>query len=221
MKQLLWFLLGAAAGSGITYVLIKDTYEQMAIEEVDEMKEYYKEKMEEKDEKDKGVTANIKTNIPEKPDLDVLAKEQAKSERIAYNNKYVSPEDEEVEDEAPNDDPPDEYYYDDQEKYDKQRKFRKPYIITGEAYDNENLHYDKLSFGYYVEDDVLVDDNEDIVTGISETVGDEALVSFGDDSDDPDIVYVRNEGVSADIEIIRIEESYKESVLGMVGEDDD
>jgi hypothetical protein len=209
MKGLLWFLLGAAAGSGITYVLIKDTYEQIAIEEVDEMKEYYEEKMKE----DKKAT--IKSDVNSKPDLDVLARERAKGERIPYDKQYI-PEDERDEEEGL---PPSEQYIHNDEKYRKTMK--KPYLIKPEEYSDENYHYDKLSYGYYVEDDVLVDDNEDVVTDITNTIGDEALLSFGEISEDPDIVYVRNERLAVDIEIIRMQESYKEVVLGMVDEDDE
>ena len=68
---------------------------------------------------------------------------------------------------------------------------------------------------------MLVDENEDVVTDITNTIGDEALLSFGEISEDPDIVYVRNEKLAVDIEIIRMQESYKEVVLGMVDEDDE
>jgi hypothetical protein len=67
-------------------------------------------------------------------------------------------------------------------------------------------------------DDTLSDENEEIISDVSYVIGYDALSSFGDGSDDPDIVYVRNEKLQTDYEVTRLNKSYSETVLGVIPE---
>jgi hypothetical protein len=91
-----------------------------------------------------------------------------------------------------------------------------PYVITTEEFSEGNDHYDKLTIYYYADDDTLVDDNEEIITDVIGTVGDQGLYSFGNGSDDPDVVYIRNEKRETDYEVICLNKSYSETVLGIL-----
>lgn len=91
-----------------------------------------------------------------------------------------------------------------------------PYIITIDEYNEDHAHdYDKLTLTYYEEDDVLADDDDSAVEDPDNLVGEDALTKFGQWSKDKNIVYVRNEDISTDFEIIRKAGSYAEIVHGL------
>jgi hypothetical protein len=100
------------------------------------------------------------------------------------------------------------------EKANNSRDTRKPYVIGVEEFSEDMTHFDKLTIYYYEDDDTLVEGGEDIITDVDWTIGNDSLDHFGDNSDDPDIVYVRNERISVDYEVIRLPKSYAETVLG-------
>lgn len=91
----------------------------------------------------------------------------------------------------------------------------KPYIITAEEYE-ENDRFTKASLTYYL-DDVLVDEDENPIPNQDDLLGPDALTQFGVKSNDPDIIYVRNEKIAGgmDYEISRIAGNYSEIVLGL------
>lgn len=94
----------------------------------------------------------------------------------------------------------------------------KPYVISIEDYSENRADFDKTTIYYYAEDDTLTDEDEEVITDISGIVGDDALNSFGVDSQSDNVVYVRNENLSIDYEIISLPESYSASVLGITPE---
>ena len=91
----------------------------------------------------------------------------------------------------------------------------KPYIITAEEYE-ENDRFTKASLTYYL-DDVLVDEDENPIPNQDDLLGPDALTQFGVKSNDPDIIYVRNEKIAGgmDYEVSRIAGNYSEIVLGL------
>lgn len=88
-----------------------------------------------------------------------------------------------------------------------------PYVITFEQFNEEYDRYDKVTMTYYAGDDTLADEYEGIVDDVNNLVGD-ALTRFGEGSSDPDIVYVRNDSLEIDYEVIKSEGSYSDIVLG-------
>lgn len=88
-----------------------------------------------------------------------------------------------------------------------------PYIITAEEYSEGESNGE--TFTYYAGDSVLADENQDPVDDIRGTVGAEALDHFGLGSGDSRIVYVRNERIGIDFEIILHDGSYGEVVHGI------
>ena len=81
----------------------------------------------------------------------------------------------------------------------------KIYTIPPDEF-GEDDNYETLSFTYYA-DGVLTDDNDDPVTNIAEIIGD-ALNHIGEW--EPDAVYVRNEKLGLEYEILRDERNYAE-----------
>ena len=94
-----------------------------------------------------------------------------------------------------------------------------PYVIDIELFSEERDDHDKCTIYYYEDDDTLTDENEEIIQDVYSTVGD-ALGCFGERSNDPEVVYVRNERLSIDYEVIRLSKSYSETVLGIVKEEE-
>jgi hypothetical protein len=89
-----------------------------------------------------------------------------------------------------------------------------PYVISYEEFAEEMNNFEKLTLNYYEDDDVLTDEEDGVVTDVIGVVGDDALTSFGDRSEDPEVVYVRNEKLETDYEVIRLSKSFAKDVLG-------
>lgn len=90
-----------------------------------------------------------------------------------------------------------------------------PYVVSKQEYmDNEN-EYMQISLTYFEGDGVLVDERDDVIEETDGLVGDDNLVRFGDWSDDPNVVYVRNHLKELDIEINRSRGKYSEEVAGL------
>lgn len=94
-----------------------------------------------------------------------------------------------------------------------------PYIITVDQFmDDFNKNgddYDKITVSYYEGDDTLADEREAIVPDVEGTVGQANLSRFGHASEDPNVVYVRNERLRVDFEVLREEDAYSHQVLGL------
>lgn len=76
-----------------------------------------------------------------------------------------------------------------------------PYVISYEEYGDMD-EYETACLTYY-EDGVVTDDWGDVIEDIPNTVGTEFSSHYGEDNDDPDIVYVRNDRLKTDYEICR------------------
>jgi len=89
-----------------------------------------------------------------------------------------------------------------------------PYTIPTQSFVDEFPEFAKITLTYYDEDDTLADENENPIDNIAQVIGDEALTQFGSNPDDENVIYVRNEVLSIDYEVIRSNLSYKRDVLG-------
>lgn len=67
---------------------------------------------------------------------------------------------------------------------------------------------------FYTEDSVFADEDENKIDDPKSRFGANIHLHFGEDNDDPDIVYVVNPVLEDVYEIIKIEESYSVQVLG-------
>jgi hypothetical protein len=84
-----------------------------------------------------------------------------------------------------------------------------PYFITANEFLSEEQEYEKIGLYYYDRDETLTDDLDEVIEDY-ETIGDDSLSVF---NDDPNIsaVYIRNEAMEADYEIVRVIGSYHEN----------
>lgn len=182
LSNILIFAAGAAIGSVVTWKLLETKYNNLIQEEVDSVKEelakYY------------GHTSVKKEEGPEgEPDSDMSLDEYA--EKVLENSygpvhvdyAKVLQKDTEVSDEM-----------------------EKPYVITSEAF-GELYDYEVITLNHYA-DCVLTDDQDEIIDNPEEIVGDDYIECFGTNEDDPDTVYVRNDRLRCDYEILLNSDSY-------------
>ena len=91
----------------------------------------------------------------------------------------------------------------------------RPYIISSEEWHLNETNYDQIPLTYWADDDVLADDAKRLVVDVEAVVGATNLHRFGTLSNDPDLVYVRNDAFKADYEITKDERNYGEVVHGV------
>lgn len=87
-----------------------------------------------------------------------------------------------------------------------------PYIIHVDEYVNDEMGWDNQStLTWYEKDQILCDSKDVPIFNHSEVVGD---LRFGHGTNDVNAVYIRNERLQAEYEVIRDAGSYEEIVLG-------
>lgn len=92
----------------------------------------------------------------------------------------------------------------------------RPYVISRAQFDDAEVGLDQVTVTWWDKDDTLSDEQERIMTDIDGTVGIDNLQKFGLGSDDENVVYIRNERISTDFEVVRDYGSYNEEVAGNV-----
>lgn len=171
VKGLLIFAAGALVGAFAGARIAKKHYEELAQEEIEEVRAYYKNK-EEKIEEPKEEVEEKSIEVEEKKEYDNI---------IKHGNYMTMEEDEENED--------DELYDSDDE----------PYIIDPSEFGNYG-HYATQTCTYFA-DGVLVDDVDEVIEDPDSLVGTYHIDIFRDF--DATSVYVRNDWMKMDFEIIR------------------
>lgn len=89
-----------------------------------------------------------------------------------------------------------------------------PHIISIDEYSEGYHNNSNVTLTYYELDDVVAEPDDSILDNVDKTIGEDTLLKFGEGSEDKDIVYVRNNRISTDFEIIRVHKSYSETVIG-------
>lgn len=234
-RYILVFTVGAGVGAFVADRLLNDKYKKLAEAEIDEVREYYKEQMRKVEDsahneiknmlKQLGEDEEETSDVEDEDEIDEEAiKKDLKQKRVKHEKQYTDytsmykKNEEELdpaEEESPEEEEDEEEISEHESEVMQRIVTDMPYIITSDEFTNENLHYDKVTITYYSEDDVLADENEEIISDTDYLIGDDSLTSFGEGCDDPDIVYVRNERISTDYEIIRVYKSYSRDVLGI------
>lgn len=199
------FVAGAAIGSAATYKFVKTKYERISREEIDDVKEYYRNlnndahadesEVEDYDsselENDEDEVEDVRPThrtVSEKPDLAHYAKliAQYRAEEEAFENQNR------------------------QKGGDSDMEYDDPYVISPDDFD-ENDSYDRIGLTYYA-DGVIVDDCDDVLDDdeIDVQIGRDWINSFGEYGDD-DVIHVRNEQSKTDYEIVRDPRTYDEA----------
>lgn len=200
--NLIIFTVGAAIGSAVTWKIVKDRYEKIVQEEIKSVKEVFSDRFnssneeassEESDEEmseEDSVSDYRKICWDDLEDLDPseLEEEEYQADLIEYEdiaNIYK----EGGADNMPTSEP------------------REPYVIEPIEF-GELDDYKTFELTYY-EDGILEDENYDIVKNPEEILGPDALGSFGEYEDDS--VFVRNERLRADFQILKDYRTYDEA----------
>ena len=184
LKYVFMFAAGVAVGSVATWKYAKETYKKIAEEEIDSMRETFRElKQKLKNEFEDYIDG-------EAPNQEVDT--EKKTEYDKYSKIYSSSNEKEKESEVEN------------------IMDKKPYVITPEEFD-EFDEYEKVSLTYYSGDNVLAESiSDDIIDeeDIDDVVGSDFATHFGEYEDDS--VFVRNDKRQIDYEILMDEGSYRD-----------
>lgn len=90
----------------------------------------------------------------------------------------------------------------------------RPYIITLDEFNENEGDYTQTTVTYYQGDNVLADDREQPISNANGVIGDSNL-QFGNGSEDPNVVLIRNDTLEVDFEVCLSPGTYSEEVLGV------
>lgn len=202
LKGVLIFVLGAAAGSLATWKLIEKKYKDIAQEEIDSVKDTFS-KMKKNEYPDK---LEDYPDFEEFDDSDDVEEEPKPEQKIDRNNKPDIVEYAKILSETG--------YTNYAERQDKKEKKgvepvedERPYVISPDEF-GEKDGYESVTLTYYA-DGVLTDYFDNVISNVDEVVGFDSLDHFGEYEDD--VVFVRNEKMETDYEILRDLRDFNES----------
>lgn len=185
INNIIFFVLGAGVGASGAYLYMKDRFDKMMNEEIDDIKAYYEENktdisIEEPIIKDPDVEDNVDSN--EKPSIHSINKQKAyKNEVMKTNYHQFSNKKEESDEEI--------------ESYSGEIS-----VIDMDEFNDYN-GYIKRTVSYYSENDVLYDEElDEVIDDIDGTLGRENLDNLGNDGDITEI-YIRNDNLGTDFEV--------------------
>lgn len=92
------------------------------------------------------------------------------------------------------------------------RSTERPYILNVDEFHVNEKNYSQMTLTYYEGDDILVDEDE---TPIYNHISVTGPLLFGHGSRDPNVVYIRNDRLKAEYEVLYDSESYSDVILGL------
>ena len=197
-KTIISFILGAAIGSGVTFLVTK--------KEIFQRKEQALNNTKAKEQALNNTKAKEQALNNTKAKEDLYEKVIAKGHDLVKNTVNLTKEVENSKKEFT-------AYNDITKKYAEKKvepefETDEPHVISiEEFYDPDYDHYDKIGL-YYTSDGKLIDENNELVENPDEKVGKKFVNHFGDDEEDS--AYIRNDKLETDYEIVREDESYSE-----------
>lgn len=189
MKNVMIFMLGAAAGSLLTWKIVEERYRQIANDEIESVREYYRNKNDE--------TLEHKAEFLETDNSNKVFVNKTKiteEEKADYKDK--------VEDLGYSDDMSEAWM-------EPGSDYIEPVIITPEEYGDNDFEMKSLT---YYADFVLADNDGDEIISDPESIIGNALNHFGEY--ETDAVHVRNFNDECDYEILKHEKTFSEIVGG-------
>lgn len=93
------------------------------------------------------------------------------------------------------------------------------YVISKDSFENDDSEYTQNTLTYFADDDVLADERDQPIHNKRPIVGEDNL-RFGEESNDPNIVYIRNDILEVDFEVCLSEGSFAHEVLGVIEHSD-
>ena len=224
-------LLGGVAAYFVCKRVLETKYEAIAKKEIEEAKEFYK-RLNKKagfENPEKALAELYKDNNPK----DIVTGDKAA--RALQNYQGVENEEEpEEEPEEELEEALEEVDEEDEEEQgvslymqsqadenfdiDQEMKLRSPeypYVISQEEFLQSEPDFEQTSITYYEGDDTLVDERDQPIPYVDPIVGGGNLSRFGDGSGDERVVYVRNEKLSTDFEVLKSDGKFSHEVLGL------
>lgn len=212
--------LSLLAGAAVGYVVAQKKFEKVLEQEIADLKEYYALYRKEGQYADPEELAKFyEDQIQQQVDVQEAAK-IIESEGYAgsaplYDEPQLTPKiitqnvfTDHIED------VPDEALEVEEQVKTAPRSKDRPYIITKQEYDENETEYEQIVLSYFSKDDVLADVHDKPLTDNDKYVGDDNLDNFGWGSNDPNVVYVRNEKLELEFEINHSTGSFAKEVLG-------
>jgi len=180
------FTIGVCVGSACAWFYASNKYKQIAQEEIDSVKDVFAKKTNRPQEIDEDEPVKI---VSQYDDISIeKSGDETTCTKIIERQNYAN--------------------YSKKEGGAIMNKPKRPYVLSPEEYDDSEYdHYDKISMTYY-SDLILVDENNELVGNIEEWT--EALSTFGQYEDDS--VFVRNDTLECDFEILLDQRKYSESL---------
>lgn len=205
MKNVFIFLAGAAVGSVITWKVVEKRYRDLADEEIESVKETFRNRL-------VNDTEEEKETIIKKEENSEVVKNRERIEEIIKNNNYLVGVDAAEEDtESQQVEEIVEVSDENEEDYtvpvDVGEDSSVPYVISEEEYGEYGNEEKTL---IYYSDYILADEEDDVITDPESVIGN-ALKEFDKPTTVPiERVYVRDEANEIDYIILRSEKSYSE-----------
>jgi hypothetical protein len=203
--------IGAAVAHFVTKKVLKTKYDKIAAEEIAQAKEFYGTLY----KKEKGFETPedaVNTLIPRptvKAAADSLLRYQGAVEAEDTEEETVDEKDEVAVNVFLQNREPDV----DVETED--RNPDRPYVISEREFMENEDNFRQMTLTYYAGDDVLVDEADKDIPYPDPVIGDHNLQRFGDGTDDANTVFIRNERLSTDYEVVRSDGKYAHEVLGL------
>lgn len=206
------FGIGFAAGYFVSMKRLETKYEKRAEDEIDKMRDHFRQRLVVREDKpelsdlNKRVAAlGYRETKPPVPVQEPGGLNTGPQEEVVQRNVFQMDDtsksaeegwDYEVELEA--------------------RKGKEIYIIHQDEYGAEDN--EEITLSYYGGDDILCDASDRIIDDQAKLVAN-CLDRFGHGSGDKNTVYVRNETLGIDLEVIKSDKTYAEEVHGFKHED--
>ena len=189
------FAAGAAIGSAVAWLYAKKYYEQIANDEIESMKEWVARRVEEQDESNSECTSDSDTNVIVNPTSPSVKPDLKEYVSMINDLGYVN-------------------YSQTKMNFDKKEEvdvLDEPYVIKPEIFGEED-DYEEVSLTYYA-DGVLTDEQDNIIEDVDSLVGADYADHFGEYEDDS--VFVRNDRLKIDFEILADQRNYSDIYKNM------
>ena len=190
-KKLFIFVLGSVVGAAVAGYYVKKKYEQISQEEIESVKETFSKK------KDISNDDVEECDDYEPIEIDDNSNHTTRKPSITAYSSLLK-----------------------QKQYStikKDNPVELPYVISPDDFGDFD-EYEKISLTYYA-DKVLADDNDEMIDDVDDVVGTKSLTTFGQYEEDA--VYVRNDRLKCDYEILKDHRLYSSVVNGTYHEVDE
>lgn len=194
------FVLGSAVSYFITKKVLQTRFDALVEKELQEAKEYYARR-----------AASDEVQISKKAHQEMvkhLAYKADSEPEPERTTTYLDNEPLEVDQ---------TFNYEDELK---NRTTEKPYVIHVDEFMTNESEYDQVSITYYEGDDVLADEKDSPVPDPDAVIGQDNLERFGHGSKDNRVVYIRNDILQMEFEVIHRDGDYAKEVLGFIEHSD-